>query len=61
MMDEAASAGDVALEHLVNADIAGLGITRIAVAHRPEILAGADRWVSLHGGQVVHTIIAKLA
>lgn len=47
VLDEATSHLDVGRERQVNQAIAGLALTRIIVAHRPETIASADRVVVL--------------
>jgi ATP-binding cassette subfamily B protein RaxB len=47
VLDEATSHLDVAKERKVNEAIRNLNITRIAIAHRPETIAMADRVVDL--------------
>ncbi|MFZ6754714.1 peptidase domain-containing ABC transporter [Undibacterium sp. Dicai25W] len=47
-MDEATSNLDVSLEFQINENIKRLSITRIAVAHRPQTLAMADRVIDLN-------------
>ena len=53
VMDEATSHLDVEREREVNEAIAGMGITRIIVAHRQETIASADRVVRLEKGKLV--------
>ena len=53
LLDEATSALDVERERQVNQAVAGLKLTRIIVAHRPETLASADRVVEMADGRVV--------
>ncbi|MGI9417831.1 MAG: peptidase domain-containing ABC transporter [Geminicoccaceae bacterium] len=50
LLDEATSHLDVTRERQVNAAIAGLDITRIVIAHRPETLKSAGRVIDLGGG-----------
>jgi ATP-binding cassette subfamily B protein RaxB len=47
-LDEASSHLDVGAEQRINANLKGLGVTRIVVAHRPETIASGDRvvWVN---------------
>jgi ATP-binding cassette subfamily B protein RaxB len=52
LLDEATSALDVDRERLVNQAIAGLSLTRIIVAHRPDTIASAQRVVELRDGEV---------
>ena len=47
MLDEATSHLDTACEARVNTAIAGLGVTRIIIAHRRETIASADRVIRL--------------
>lgn len=49
VLDEATSHLDVFNEQRVNQAIAGLNLTRIVVAHRPETIASAGRLISLGG------------
>jgi ATP-binding cassette subfamily B protein RaxB len=53
MMDEATSHLDASREKAVVAAIAGLGITRIVIAHRRETILSADRVFSTRGGGLV--------
>ena len=53
IVDEPTSHLDIASEREVNTAVAGLSITRIIVAHRPETIASASRLVALAGGAVV--------
>lgn len=52
LLDEGTAHLDLAHEARVNAAIAGLGITRIIIAHRPETIASASRVIRLQGGRV---------
>lgn len=52
LMDEGTSHLDVSKEREVNRNIAALGMTRIVIAHRPETIAAADRWVELRDGRL---------
>ncbi|MES1976745.1 MAG: peptidase domain-containing ABC transporter [Pseudomonadota bacterium] len=54
ILDEATSHLDVRREMQVNASIAGLNITRIVIAHRPETINAAHRVVEMNRGQVVY-------
>jgi ATP-binding cassette subfamily B protein RaxB len=47
VLDEATSHLDVARERLVNDSIAGLSLTRIIIAHRPETIKMAERVVDM--------------
>jgi len=51
-MDEATSNLDISLEYQINENIKRLAITRIAVAHRPQTLAMADRVIDLSAQHV---------
>jgi ATP-binding cassette subfamily B protein RaxB len=46
-MDEATSHLDVAAEASVNQQIGQLAITRVLVAHRPETVRAAGKWISI--------------
>lgn len=52
LLDEASSHLDLENERLINEAIAGLQITRIIIAHRPETLAIADRILQLREGRL---------
>ena len=54
VLDEATSHLDIKREAEVNASIAGLNITRIVIAHRPETIGAAQRVIELDRGQVVY-------
>ncbi|WP_442782335.1 peptidase domain-containing ABC transporter [Collimonas fungivorans] len=56
-LDEATSHLDIEREHLVNAAIESLNITRVIVAHRPETINSADRAIVLVGGKVVQDVL----
>jgi ATP-binding cassette, subfamily B, bacterial CvaB/MchF/RaxB len=43
VLDEGTAHLDVATERLINQRLRGLDLTRISVAHRPEMMSGADR------------------
>ena len=47
ILDEATSHLNVELEEVVSANIKGLNITRVIIAHRPETINSADRVISL--------------
>ncbi len=49
-LDEATSHLDVRAERLVSEAIAGLKLTRVIVAHRPETIASCDRVLLLQQG-----------
>jgi len=51
-LDEATSHLDVENERLVNTSLAGLALTRIVVAHRPETINAAERIVLVRSGIV---------
>jgi ATP-binding cassette subfamily B protein RaxB len=53
LLDEATSALDLVRERAVNEAVRGLKLTRIAIAHRPQTVAAADRVITLDGGRVV--------
>jgi ATP-binding cassette, subfamily B, bacterial CvaB/MchF/RaxB len=55
-LDEATSHLDVENEKRVNAALAGLKLTKITVAHRPDTIASASRVVVLEAGKVVRDI-----
>lgn len=52
-LDEATSHLDVHSERLVNQAVAGLALTRVIIAHRPETIASADRVLVMAGGRIV--------
>lgn len=52
-LDEATSHLDIVNERRVNQALAGLELTRIVVAHRPETIAMAERVIVLHQGMIV--------
>lgn len=52
-LDEATSHLDVATERAVNASVAGVSVTRILIAHRPETIASADRVLMMEAGRIV--------
>lgn len=54
VLDEATSHLDIKREAEVNASIAGLNITRIVIAHRPETIGAAQRVIEMSRGQVVY-------
>ena len=54
VLDEATSHLDIKREAEVNASIAGLNITRIVIAHRPETIGAAQRVIEINRGQVVY-------
>jgi ATP-binding cassette, subfamily B, bacterial CvaB/MchF/RaxB len=47
ILDEATSHLDVACERLVNEVVGQLALTRIIIAHRPETIATASRFINL--------------
>ncbi len=53
VLDEATSHLDIGNEHLVNAAVQDIKLTRVIVAHRPETIAMAERVVVLGAGSVV--------
>ncbi|MGH8082127.1 MAG: peptidase domain-containing ABC transporter [Lysobacter sp.] len=52
-LDEATSHLDVHSERLVNQAVAGLALTRVIIAHRPETIASADRVLVMADGRIV--------
>ena len=52
-LDEATSHLDVERERIVNQAVAGLELTKVIIAHRPETIASADRVLVMHGGTIV--------
>jgi ATP-binding cassette subfamily B protein RaxB len=54
ILDEGTSHLDVPNERAVNDALAGLGITRIVVAHRPETIRAASRQVLIEGGRLMN-------
>ena len=46
-MDEGTSHLDIAMERRVTAAVKDLGLTRVIIAHRPETIASARRWLVL--------------
>lgn len=56
-LDEATSHLDVANEHLVNAAVKQLAVTKVIVAHRPETIASADRVLVMQGGKIAQEVI----
>lgn len=54
VLDEATSHLDIKREAEVNASIAGLNITRIVIAHRPETIGAAQRVIEMSRGAVVY-------
>ncbi|WP_191578995.1 peptidase domain-containing ABC transporter [Achromobacter insolitus] len=52
-LDEATSHLDIDRERAVNAAIAGLEMTRVIVAHRPDTISAAEREIALADGKVV--------
>lgn len=55
LLDEATSHLDVELEQAINVAIAGLAITRIIIAHRPDTIRSADRVIALQDHLHSHT------
>jgi ATP-binding cassette subfamily B protein RaxB len=53
LLDEATSALDLAREQAVNDAVRSLSLTRVAIAHRPQTVAAADRVIVIDGGRVV--------
>lgn len=52
VLDEGTAHLDVATERLINQRLRGLDLTRISVAHRPEMMSGADRIVRIDADTV---------
>ncbi|MGE9551278.1 peptidase domain-containing ABC transporter [Erwinia amylovora] len=52
ILDEATSHLDVARESAINSAIAGMQVTRIIIAHRPETIMSADRIIQLDKGEI---------
>jgi ATP-binding cassette subfamily B protein RaxB len=52
-LDEATSALDVDREHLINAAVKSLHLTKVLVAHRAETIASADRIIKLTAGKII--------
>ena len=59
ILDEATSHLDVAREAEVGRAIAGMPMTRIVIAHRPQTLASVDRVVELNEGRIVRDESAR--
>jgi len=57
-LDEATSHLDIEREHLVNASVKTLQMTRVIVAHRPETIVTADRAIVLAGGKVAQELVS---
>lgn len=55
VMDEGTAHLDAATERSVNAAIAGMGITRVVIAHRAETIAAADRVLLAVNGRLHET------
>lgn len=53
LLDEATSSLDLETEARLHANLAGLGCTRIVIAHRMATVRDADRILVMHGGQIV--------
>lgn len=53
LLDEATSSLDVESEARLHANLAGLGCTRIVIAHRMATVRDADRILVMHAGQIV--------
>jgi ATP-binding cassette subfamily B protein RaxB len=56
LLDEATSHLDIRAERLVSAAIAGLQLTRVIVAHRPETIASCDRVLVMRDGRIVQEL-----
>jgi ATP-binding cassette subfamily B protein RaxB len=59
ILDEATSHLDISREAEVSHAIAGLALTRIVVAHRPQTLASVERVVEIENGCVLHDETAQ--
>ena len=57
-LDEATSHLDIEREHLVNAAVKTLQMTRVIVAHRQETIVTADRAIVLAGGKVAQELVS---
>jgi ATP-binding cassette subfamily B protein RaxB len=55
-MDEATSQLDVTRESEINRALSALRITRVVVAHRPEMIAAADRVIAMAGGVIIRDL-----
>ena len=53
ILDEATSHLDLKREALINASIAQLQITRIVIAHRPEMIGSVQRVVEMDKGKII--------
>jgi ATP-binding cassette subfamily B protein RaxB len=56
LLDEATSHLDLRAERQVSAAIAGLQLTRVIVAHRPETIASCDRVLVMREGRIVQEL-----
>lgn len=61
VLDEATSHVDVACERRIFEAIAGLAMTRIQIAHRPEVAARADRVLQFHQGSIATVVVRAAA
>ncbi|WP_242107015.1 peptidase domain-containing ABC transporter [Luteimonas aquatica] len=61
LLDEATSHLDVARERAINDCIAGLAMTRIVIAHRPETILNADRIIELREGAAIARSVDEYA
>lgn len=52
VLDEATSQLDLENEHKINDELAGLQLTRIVIAHRPETIASCNRILKLENGKI---------
>ena len=55
LLDEATSALDLTTEAMIHSNIAGLGCTRIVIAHRLATVRDADRILVIVGGRIVQS------
>lgn len=53
LLDEATSHLDVARERAVNTALAGMALTRIVIAHRPETIHASGRVITLQNGKIL--------
>lgn len=58
ILDEASSHLDIEREKLINHAVRQMDVTRIVIAHRPEIILSADRVIVIEQGQA-HSLDAK--
>jgi ATP-binding cassette, subfamily B, bacterial CvaB/MchF/RaxB len=51
-LDEGTAHLDIDTERRINQHLRGLDLTRISVAHRPEMISGADRLIRIDSNAV---------